>query len=110
MRHRLVTESDATAWPGAKAPLVKNEPVPLRRLMKSVTPMDDLWSVKAAVDLGEPAPVAFRRVYTALGRTLPHKPDGEEEARVDETLNIADWHVAQAGLWSMMGGSIVESR
>lgn len=65
--------------------------------------MDDLWSIKAAVDLGEPVPIAFRRVYTALGRTLPYKPEGEEEARIEDTLNIAEWHVAQAGLWDLLG-------
>lgn len=104
LRQRIVTETESAAWPVAELPNVKDRPVPLRRLMHSVTPMDDLWSLKAAIDLGEPVPIAFRRIYTALGRTIPPDPVSDDEPRpVQQPLNAAAWHASQAGLWAMLG-------
>lgn len=98
LQHRLTTETEGTAWPAAMLPAVKQEPVPLRRLMHGVTPADDLWSLAAALDMGEPVPVAFRRIYTALGRATPLAPGAEVQP-----LDSGAWHAAQAGLWGLLG-------
>jgi anaphase-promoting complex subunit 5 len=51
--------------------------------------------------------VAFRRISTALARSLP--PPKTEEARAqlgwvaERPQNLAAWHAAQAGLWAMIG-------
>lgn len=109
LRQRIVTETEGAAWPAAELPNIKNQPVPLRRLMHAVSPMDDLWSLKAALDLGEPVPVAFRRIYTALGRTIPPEPVAIGESARLEPMNTAAWHAAQAGLWVMLGSEALAS-
>ncbi|GMK56651.1 hypothetical protein CspeluHIS016_0304910 [Cutaneotrichosporon spelunceum] len=104
LQHRLTTESEGAAWPTAMLPAVKQEPVPLRRLMHGVTPADDLWSLAAALDMGEPVPVAFRRIYTALGRATPLSPSGEVQP-----LDTGAWHAAQANLWALLGSEALAS-
>ncbi|CAK9783375.1 hypothetical protein CC85DRAFT_90268 [Cutaneotrichosporon oleaginosum] len=104
LQHRLTTETEGAAWPAAMLPAVKQEPVPLRRLMHGVTPTDDLWSLAAALDMGEPVPVAFRRIYTALGRATPLAPGAEVQP-----LDNGAWHAAQANLWSLLGSESLAS-
>ncbi|BEI82788.1 hypothetical protein CcaverHIS002_0306560 [Cutaneotrichosporon cavernicola] len=104
LQHRLTTESEGAAWPSAMLPAVKQEPVPLRRLMHGVTPADDLWSLAAALDMGEPVPVAFRRIYTALGRATPLTPSAEIQP-----LDPGAWHAAQANLWALLGSESLAS-
>jgi anaphase-promoting complex subunit 5 len=74
--------------------------------------MDDLWTIKAAIDMGEAAHVAFRRTYRALARHehVPSKHSNKDtrECWVSRhEFDVAAWHAAQAGLWDMMGMSAV---
>ncbi|KAL1410256.1 hypothetical protein Q8F55_004262 [Vanrija albida] len=110
--YRLTTESDGAAWPGLEVPKVQRDALPPRRLKKAPSPMDELWSIKAAVDLGEPIPVVFRRVYVALGQhnasAAPPNSEKNEQPQPQRSaasgqLNTPAWHFAQAGLWSLLG-------
>lgn len=113
LRYRLTTELEASAWPGSSVPRVSPHPLPPRRLAKAAAPGDELWSIKAAVDMGEPVPVAFRRVHVSLGLLhppqdktdkpdKPDKPDGSRHVPAGH-LSLPAWHAAQAGLWAMLG-------
>lgn len=73
--------------------------------------MDDLWSIRAAVDMGEAAHVAFRRIHRALARheQVPSKhsnKDTRDSWASRHDFDVAAWHSAQAGLWNMMGTTI----
>lgn len=98
LKYRLTTETESAAWGPNEVPRVKGGALPERRLPKGATPGDELWSINAAVDLGEPVPMAYRRLWIALGST---EPQNEESAA--RTINMSAWHQAQAGLWNMMG-------
>lgn len=110
LKYRITTELEGLAFVGSQEPLPKNQPLPLRQLAKNVMPHDELWSVKAAVDLGEPVPVAFRRVYTALSLHLTAaaaaKGEREDWMPVQPVhLSPSSWHAVQAGLWALLGES-----
>jgi hypothetical protein len=51
--------------------------------------------------------VAFRRISTALARSLPPPKTEETRAQLgwvaERPQNIAAWHAAQGGLWAMIG-------
>lgn len=110
LMYRLNMETEAAAWPGLEVPKVQRDALPPRRLKKTASPMDEVWSIKAAVDLGEPIPVVFRRVYVALGQHHASTPPPSSEKNENPLrsgpsgqLNTPAWHAAQAGLWSLLG-------
>ena len=49
--HRLVTESTSFAFTASETPRIHQAPIPSTRLPPAATPMDELWSLKAALDL-----------------------------------------------------------
>lgn len=98
LKYRLTTEVGSAAWAPNEVPRVKGGPLPERKLAKGATPSDELWSINAAVDLGESAPMAYRRLWTALNS----EKAGTEE-NVPRMISMSAWHQAQAGLWGMMG-------
>ena len=114
LQYRIKVELESGAWPGFQVPLVKDQRLPLRTLQENRFATDELWSIKAAVDLGEPVHVAFRRVYTALsyhytsvthdGADKPDNKDKPEQLPVPP-LSPAAWHGVQAALWNMIGTS-----
>ncbi|ODN80635.1 hypothetical protein L202_02819 [Cryptococcus amylolentus CBS 6039] len=115
LSRRLQTETNSVAFTSTETIKIHQTPIPLSRLPEAATPMDELWSIKAALDLGEPVHVAFRRVYAALGlenqKTLPPESTGTEDADrpyakqwpTAQKLDFAAWHAAQSSLWGMMG-------
>ncbi|WVO18050.1 hypothetical protein L204_105748 [Cryptococcus depauperatus] len=112
---RLQTESDNLAFVPGETIKVHQTPIPATRLPIASTPMDELWSVKAALDLGEPVHIAFRRIYTALGisnQTEAFATDEEGDDRqypklwpTGQALDVSAWYAMQAGLWSLLGSN-----
>lgn len=98
LKYRLRTEMESAAWMSNEVPRVKDGPLPERKLAKGATSLDELWSINAAIDLGEPAPMAYRRLWSALSPTTT-----ESEESIPRLLSMAAWHQAQAGLWGLMG-------
>ncbi|WVQ73717.1 hypothetical protein IAR50_003297 [Cryptococcus sp. DSM 104548] len=114
LSRRLQTETKSVAFTSTETVKIHQTPIPLSRLPEAATPMDELWSIKAALDLGEPVHVAFRRVYAALGLenqlSLPENTGAEDADRpytkqwpTAQKLDFAAWHAAQSSLWEMMG-------
>ena len=94
-------EMESAAWAPNEVPRVKRGPLPERKLVKGATPSDDLWSINAVTDLGKPAPMAYRQLWTALSSTK-----AESEESIPRMISMSSWHIwhkAQAGLWGMMG-------
>jgi anaphase-promoting complex subunit 5 len=94
-------------------PSVKDQRIPSRRLQDNKVAGDEMWSIKAAIDLGEPVHVAFRRVYTgmALGYdfSAPDAINERQDLPPAPRLSPALWHGVQAGLWNMIGSSTLAS-
>ncbi|OCF34681.1 hypothetical protein I316_03724 [Kwoniella heveanensis BCC8398] len=110
LSQRIQTESSASAFTASETVRIHRKPISKSRLPEGTTPMDQLWSVKPALDLGEPVPIAFRRIHTALGTGIQvETPLGDEEKsvpkqfRTGQKLDIAAWHATQAGLWGQLG-------
>ncbi|KAL7419641.1 hypothetical protein Q5752_005554 [Cryptotrichosporon argae] len=99
--HRLTTETNVPIL-STDAPRVAQALE--ARLPKAATAADDLWLLQAALDLGEPVHVAFRRVYAALSR-LDVFADGKDdkERNWDRDFDFGAWHATQARLWGMLG-------
>nr|XP_031863098.1 uncharacterized protein CI109_001576 [Kwoniella shandongensis]KAA5530170.1 hypothetical protein CI109_001576 [Kwoniella shandongensis] len=114
LSQRIITETKSVAFSSTETIRIHQGPIPTTRLAESSTPMDELWSVKAALDLGEPVHVAFRRVHSALGKEIQvEQSNGEEEQRAPkqwrtgQKLDMAAWHATQAGLWGMLGSTVL---
>jgi anaphase-promoting complex subunit 5 len=108
LEYRIKVEMESAAWPGFQVPQVKDQRLPPRRLREFQVSNDEIWAIKAAVDLGEPVHVVFRRVYTALSYhymnvTGDGTPVERPEGLPAPHLSPAVWHGVQAGLWSLIG-------
>ncbi|ORY23427.1 hypothetical protein BCR39DRAFT_549234 [Naematelia encephala] len=106
--HRLNTE--ASPLPSSQNTFrVQQTPISSSVLPKPTSPMDELWNLRAALDLGEPVHVAMRRIHLAMARydQTSLKPEDKREPRegwtTEHDLDLAAWHAAQASLWGMMG-------
>ena len=128
--HRLDTETTFSAFASSEKVRINQQPLSESRLPLSINPMDDLWSVRAALDLvgiedlvialrqanrvlqGEPAHVAMRRAHLALARSEegPPKPPNNMQRETKDTSKVyklfheGAWQAIQAGLWTIMGG------
>ena len=49
--HRLQTETTTCSFLPAQTPRIHQQPIAAGRLPKPHTPLDDLWSIKAALDM-----------------------------------------------------------
>ncbi|WVR03960.1 hypothetical protein IAU60_000959 [Kwoniella sp. DSM 27419] len=110
LAQRLKTETKMSAFSDPETIRIQQKPISSSRLPEGITPMDRLWSVKPALDLGEPVHIAFRRIHSALGRDLETDPPANDEDRrrakqwkTGEKLDITAWHATQASLWGMLG-------
>lgn len=111
---RLNAETHGTAFGHLEPTRTSSSAIPESRLPEPTTPMDDLWSIKAAVDMGEAAHVAFCRIHRSLARHehVPSKHanrDTRDSWASQHEFDAAAWHSAQAGLWDMMGTRIPPS-
>ncbi|KAK8861418.1 hypothetical protein IAR55_002237 [Kwoniella newhampshirensis] len=109
LSQRLETETKSVAFSSTETIRVHQGQIPRTRLANASTPMDELWSVKAALDMGEPVHVAFRRIHSALGKDLQVEQStgdqenrGAKQWRTGQKLDMAAWHATQAGLWGML--------
>ncbi|WVQ94714.1 hypothetical protein IAU59_001794 [Kwoniella sp. CBS 9459] len=112
LAQRIQTESSSSAFTASETVRIRQNLVSKSRLAEGTTPMDQLWSVKPALDLGEPVPIAFRRIHSALGKEIQVETlTGDEEKsaakqwRTGQKLDMAAWHATQAGLWDQLGSS-----
>nr|XP_018264558.1 uncharacterized protein I303_02728 [Kwoniella dejecticola CBS 10117]OBR86716.1 hypothetical protein I303_02728 [Kwoniella dejecticola CBS 10117] len=110
LAQRIKTETTAVAFTPAETIRIRQKPIFTNRLPEGQSPMDVLWSVKPALDLGEPVHIAFRRVHLALGKELAtegHPTEGDKKVskqwRTGQKLDMAAWNATQAGLWGMLG-------
>ncbi|WVF66904.1 hypothetical protein IAT40_001647 [Kwoniella sp. CBS 6097] len=116
LSQRIQTESSAAAFTASETVRIHQNSISGSRLPEGTTPMDQLWSVKPALDLGEPVTIAFRRIHSALGKEIQvETTTGDEEKsvpkqwRTGQKLDVAAWHATQAGLWGQLGSSTLAS-
>ncbi|WVQ79026.1 hypothetical protein IAT38_001118 [Cryptococcus sp. DSM 104549] len=109
---RIQSETSSVAFAATETVRIHQTAIPPSRLPAGATPMDELWSVKAALDLGEPVHIAFRRIHSALGKELQSESGGSEDERrggkqwrTGEVLDRSAWHATQAGLWNLLGSN-----
>ncbi|OXG15048.1 anaphase-promoting complex subunit 5 [Cryptococcus neoformans Ze90-1] len=112
LSQRLETEVNSLAFTATETLKIHQTPIPVSRLPDVSTPMDELWTVKTALDLGEPVHIAFRRIYAALGKEYQTEvSDGEDERLypkqwvTGQGLEEPAWHATQAGLWNLLGSN-----
>ncbi|WRT65551.1 uncharacterized protein IL334_002496 [Kwoniella shivajii] len=111
LAQRINMETSSVAYTPSETIRINQKPVSTSRLPEGHSPMDQLWSIKPALDLGEPVHIAFRRIHSSQGKDIPtERPISDEERskptkqwRTGQKLDMASWHATQASLWSMLG-------
>ncbi|WWC99167.1 hypothetical protein V866_006062 [Kwoniella sp. B9012] len=114
LAQRIKHETCSLAFTPSETIRIRQAPISTSRLPEGQTPMDQLWSVKAALDLGEPVHIAFRRIQSSLGKELSTETSTTDEERkiskvwrTGQKLDMAAWNATQAGLWGMLGSSVL---
>ncbi|WWC87703.1 uncharacterized protein L201_002595 [Kwoniella dendrophila CBS 6074] len=114
LAQRIKSETSTIAFMPSETIRIHQKPISTNRLPDSTTPMDQLWSVKPALDLGEPVHIAFRRIHAALGKDIATEHSSTDEERkvpkqwkTGQKLDMASWNATQAGLWNMLGSSVL---
>ncbi|WWD08891.1 hypothetical protein V865_007005 [Kwoniella europaea PYCC6329] len=114
LAQRIKHETCSVAFTPSETIRIRQNPISTSRLPDGQTPMDQLWSVKSALDLGEPVHVAFRRIHSSLGKELSTEPSTTDEERkiskvwrTGQKLDMAAWNATQSGLWGMLGSSVL---
>ncbi|EIW68894.1 hypothetical protein TREMEDRAFT_31441 [Tremella mesenterica DSM 1558] len=104
---RLDLEASPVSSGGSEGLRISQAPLPASKLSPATSANDELWSIKPALDLGEPIHVALGRVHRALGRyetSIAPSEESKELVPPDE-LDMAAWHSTQAALWSSLGSN-----
>ncbi|KAL0252421.1 hypothetical protein I308_101812 [Cryptococcus tetragattii IND107] len=112
LSQRLEAEVNALAFTATETVKIHQTPIPVSRLPNVSTPMDELWTVKTALDLGEPVHIAFRRIHAALGKEYQTEALDDEDERLSskqwatgQGLEETAWYATQAGLWNLLGSN-----
>ncbi|WWC68778.1 uncharacterized protein I206_102713 [Kwoniella pini CBS 10737] len=110
LAQRIRIEVSSLAFAPSETISIQQKPISSGLLPIGQTPMDVLWSVKPALDLGEPVHIAFQRIHLALGKeidTESQSADGEKRIskgwKTGQKLDMAAWNATQASLWGMLG-------
>ena len=105
--HRLEAELAGPSNSTSGYPRIEQAMIADARLPAVDSPIDELWALRAALDMGEPVHIALRRIHLALARydfSRTKAEDKQIQGWVTEpSFDEGAWHAAQAGLWSMMG-------
>ncbi|WVW79989.1 hypothetical protein I302_101962 [Kwoniella bestiolae CBS 10118] len=118
LAQRIKNETSSVAYAPSETIRIQQKPISNSRVPEGQTPMDQLWSVKPALDLGEPVHIAFRRIHSSLGKELstelPVTASDEDPQRkvskvwrTGQKLDMAAWNATQAGLWGMLGSNVL---
>ncbi|WVO20114.1 uncharacterized protein IAS62_001405 [Cryptococcus decagattii] len=112
LSQRLEAEVNSLAFTATETVKIHQTPIPVSRLPNVSTPMDELWTVKTALDLGEPVHIAFRRIHAALGKEYQTEVLDDEDERLSskqwatgQGLEETAWYATQAGLWNLLGSN-----
>ncbi|KIR69522.1 hypothetical protein I314_00634 [Cryptococcus bacillisporus CA1873] len=112
LSQRLEAEVNSLAFTATETVKIHQTPIPVSRLPNVSTPMDELWTVKTALDLGEPVHIAFRRIHAALGKEYQTEALDDEDERLSskqwatgQGLEETAWYATQAGLWNLLGSN-----